>query len=110
MTRDTDARDGPSAGPGAEPDVRVGLAAWEQSTADLTNYRDRLREAGLEVVDLTKPGESMLGLRGLVLPGGATSFSMAWPAVRGYNYYWGGPGVWRSYRTWLDQTKAPFAG
>jgi peptide/nickel transport system substrate-binding protein len=46
---------------------------------------------------------------GLMLPGGATSFTMAWPAVRNWNLYWGGPGVWRGYKVWLDQTKPPFA-
>jgi putative glutamine amidotransferase len=48
----------------------VGLAAWHLSTADLTNYRDRLREAGLEPVDLTCPGETLGRLSGLVIPGG----------------------------------------
>jgi len=50
--------------------ARVGLAAWHLSTADLSNYRDRLREAGLDVVDLTQPGETLAGLQGLLIPGG----------------------------------------
>ena len=29
-------------------------------------------------------------------PGGSTGFTLGWPAVRNYNVYWGGPGVWRA--------------
>jgi peptide/nickel transport system substrate-binding protein len=47
---------------------------------------------------------------GLILPGGSTGFTLGWPAVRNYNVYWGGPGVWRTYKVWLDETKPPFAG
>ena len=47
---------------------------------------------------------------GLILPGGSTGFTLGWPAVRNYNVYWGGPGVWRTYKVWLDETEAALRG
>jgi peptide/nickel transport system substrate-binding protein len=43
---------------------------------------------------------------GLVLPGGSTGFTMAWPALGNFRVYQGGR---LSYRLWVDQTKAPIA-
>ena len=51
---------------------------------------------------------------GMLYPGGANGFSLAWPALRNYQV-WEGPALsggasfYDSYRHWLDQTKAPFA-
>jgi ABC-type transport system substrate-binding protein len=44
---------------------------------------------------------------GLLLPGGATSFTTAWPALRNF-LVWKGTSVWSHYRLWLDETKPPF--
>jgi peptide/nickel transport system substrate-binding protein len=45
---------------------------------------------------------------GLLQPGAATSFEMAWPAVGNYSV-WFPTGVgWAHYQWWLDQTKPPF--
>jgi len=46
---------------------------------------------------------------GLINPGTATTFAVAWPAVRNYQTYRhvGGQG-WTHYGVWLDETKAPF--
>ena len=46
---------------------------------------------------------------GLINPGTATTFGVAWPAVRNYQTYRhvGGKG-WTHYGMWLDETKAPF--
>jgi putative glutamine amidotransferase len=50
---------------------RVAVARWEDIPGErLHNYWDRLREAGLEVVDTTGPGGSMQDCAGLVLTGG----------------------------------------
>ena len=43
----------------------------------------------------------------LLVPGGATGFTMAWPAVGNFRVF-SGPQVWTHYKLWLDQTKAPF--
>ena len=47
---------------------------------------------------------------GLILPGGASGFSLAWPALRNYNVYRGASGgaAWFHYKEWLDTTKPPF--
>jgi peptide/nickel transport system substrate-binding protein len=49
---------------------------------------------------------------GLIMPGGASGYSLAWPAVRNYNVYRGSSGgaAWTHYKEWLDTTKPPFAG
>jgi putative glutamine amidotransferase len=50
---------------------RVAVARWEDIPGErLHNYWDRLREAGLEVVDTTGPGGSLKNCAGLVLTGG----------------------------------------
>jgi putative glutamine amidotransferase len=50
---------------------RVAVARWEDIPGErLHNYWDRLREAGLEVVDTTGPGGSLKDCAGLVLTGG----------------------------------------
>jgi ABC-type transport system substrate-binding protein len=47
---------------------------------------------------------------GLIMPGGATGVSLAWPALRNYNTYRGASGgaAFTHYKVWLDQTKPPF--
>jgi peptide/nickel transport system substrate-binding protein len=45
---------------------------------------------------------------GMILPGGASGFTTAWPALGNFRVY-RGPQVWGQYRLWLDTTKAPFA-
>ena len=46
---------------------------------------------------------------GLINPGTATTFALAWPAVRNYQTYrYLGSSVWTHYGVWLDDTKAPF--
>jgi putative glutamine amidotransferase len=54
------------------PDApRVAVARWEDIPGErLHNYWDRLREAGLEVVDTTGSGGSLKDCAGLVLTGG----------------------------------------
>jgi peptide/nickel transport system substrate-binding protein len=48
-------------------------------------------------------------LYGLINPGTATKFSVAWPALRNYQVYRHiGASPWTHYSVWLDQTKAPF--
>jgi ABC-type transport system substrate-binding protein len=48
-------------------------------------------------------------LYGLINPGSANKFSMAWPALRGYQAYRHiGQSPWAHYGVWLDTTKAPF--
>ena len=43
---------------------------------------------------------------GLILPGGSTGFALGWPAVRNYNVYCGGPGVWRTTRSgWTRRSR-----
>lgn len=50
---------------------RVAVARWEDIPGErLHNYWDRLREAGLEVVDSTSPGGALTDCAGLVLTGG----------------------------------------
>jgi peptide/nickel transport system substrate-binding protein len=44
---------------------------------------------------------------GLNMPGGASGFTMAWPALQNFRVWRGGQGYGR-YRLWLDTTKAPF--
>jgi ABC-type transport system substrate-binding protein len=48
-------------------------------------------------------------LYGLINPGTATTFALAWPALRNYQLYRhvGGTG-WTHYGVWLDETKPPF--
>ena len=47
----------------------------------------------------------------LIMPGGASGYSLAWPAVRNYNVYHTSTGgaAFTHYKVWLDTTKAPFA-
>jgi hypothetical protein len=48
-------------------------------------------------------------LYGLINPGSANKFAMAWPALRGYQAYRHiGQSPWAHYGVWLDTTKAPF--
>jgi ABC-type transport system substrate-binding protein len=47
------------------------------------------------------------GMWGLLFPGGASSFVMAWPALRNYRVY-RGPSVFSHYRFWIDDTLPPF--
>jgi peptide/nickel transport system substrate-binding protein len=44
---------------------------------------------------------------GLLQAGGATGFTMAWPALSNYAVYQATAG-WGHYRWWLDDTKSPF--
>jgi hypothetical protein len=45
---------------------------------------------------------------GLLQPGAATGFTMAWPALRNHAV-WNPTGVgWAHYQRWLDQTKPPY--
>jgi peptide/nickel transport system substrate-binding protein len=44
---------------------------------------------------------------GLLMPGGSTGFSVAWPAVQNYRV-WNGHAPYSHYGLWLDQTKPPF--
>jgi peptide/nickel transport system substrate-binding protein len=50
---------------------------------------------------------------GLMTPGGATSFNMAWPAVKNHRVWrrtrQGGFSQWDPYSIWLDQSQPPFA-
>ena len=43
----------------------------------------------------------------LMLPGVATGFTMAWPALGNYRVYRGFQ-VWDQFRLFLDETKPPF--
>jgi ABC-type transport system substrate-binding protein len=48
---------------------------------------------------------------GLSMPGGATGFDAAWPALQNMDVWGLQQGVaanWDAYRLWLDQTKRPF--
>jgi peptide/nickel transport system substrate-binding protein len=47
---------------------------------------------------------------GLIMPGGATGVSLAWPALKNYNVYRGASGgaAWTHYKVWLDTTLPPF--
>jgi ABC-type transport system substrate-binding protein len=46
---------------------------------------------------------------GLINPGTANKFAVAWPSVRNYQVYRSlGASPWTHYSVWLDQTKAPF--
>jgi ABC-type transport system substrate-binding protein len=46
---------------------------------------------------------------GLINPGTATIFHIAWPAVRNYQVYrFVGNSPWTHYSVWLDETKPPF--
>ena len=54
-------------------------------------------------------------MHSMMLPGGASGFSMAWPALKNYRVYSGhlggpfnSPASDAAYRLWLDQTQAPF--
>ena len=46
------------------------------------------------------------GMYGILPPGVATSFTIAWPALGNFRVFQGGR---LNYRLWVDQTKAPFA-
>jgi ABC-type transport system substrate-binding protein len=50
---------------------------------------------------------------GLIGPGGATGFNMAWPAVKNHRVYQrtrqGNASEWDPYQLWLDETQPPFA-
>ncbi len=51
--------------------VRIGVSRWEDVPGEtIERYWDRLREAGLEPVDLSGPGRTLDGCGGLVLTGG----------------------------------------
>jgi peptide/nickel transport system substrate-binding protein len=46
----------------------------------------------------------------LLLPGSASGFWAAWPAVRNFHTYDGGTDeTWEHYKMWIDPTKAPLA-
>jgi ABC-type transport system substrate-binding protein len=50
---------------------------------------------------------------GLALPGGATGFSLAWPAVQNH-FTWRGVrqntyGAWNAYQVWVDKNQPPLA-
>lgn len=49
---------------------------------------------------------------GLIAPGGAIGFNMAWPAVMNHRTYrrtrQGNASEWDPYKIWLDRTKPPF--
>jgi hypothetical protein len=51
---------------------------------------------------------------GLLVPGGATSFNMAWPAVRNHRTYRrtrnGNFQEWDPYKLWLDKSQLPRLG
>src|SRR5262249_18602418 len=40
-------------------------------------------------------------------PGGSTSFSLAWPALRNFLAWQGGPSLATNARYWIDDTQAP---
>ena len=45
---------------------------------------------------------------GLINPGSATEFAVAWPALRNYQVYRVvGNSPWGAYSQWIDETKAP---
>jgi hypothetical protein len=47
---------------------------------------------------------------GLMLPGGATSYDLAWPALKNFGVYrvkQGASPVWNAYRLWIDNTLPP---
>jgi ABC-type transport system substrate-binding protein len=46
-------------------------------------------------------------MHSLVFPGGATGYSLAWPALQNYGV-WHGVAPWETYQLWMDETKAPF--
>jgi putative glutamine amidotransferase len=51
--------------------LRVAVARWEDVPLErLHHYYERLRDAGLEPVDLSAPGQSLDGCAGLLLTGG----------------------------------------
>jgi ABC-type transport system substrate-binding protein len=46
---------------------------------------------------------------GMINPGTATTFALAWPALRNFQTYrYQGSSPWTHYGAWLDETKAPF--
>jgi ABC-type transport system substrate-binding protein len=46
---------------------------------------------------------------GLINPGTATTFALAWPALRNYQVYrYPGTSPWTHYGVWVDETKPPF--
>ena len=68
--------------------------------------RDVAKRKGL-VQDIQRQlGKSIYGL---INPGTATIFHIAWPAVRNYQVYrFVGNSPWTHYSVWLDETKPPF--
>ena len=44
---------------------------------------------------------------GMLIPGGSTGYTVAWPALRNFRVF-NGPQVWSQYRLWVDQTLPPF--
>jgi ABC-type transport system substrate-binding protein len=53
-------------------------------------------------------GKSMYGM---ILPGGGTGFTMAWPALGNFRVYRSvsqSGTVWSQYREWIDESKPPF--
>jgi ABC-type transport system substrate-binding protein len=48
---------------------------------------------------------------GLIMPGGASGVSVAWPALKNYNVYRGSSGgaAYTHYKEWLDTSLPPFA-
>jgi ABC-type transport system substrate-binding protein len=58
---------------------------------------------------LVHEGQRYLGkaMYGLIMPGGANGFTMAWPALQNFRV-WRGPHAWNAYRLWIDETKPPF--
>ena len=70
---------------------RIAVARWEDIPGErLENYWRRLREAGLEPIDQSKPGQTLEGCAGLLLTGGidvdpALYGERPWPEVEATN-------------------------
>jgi len=48
-------------------------------------------------------------LYGLINPGTANKFAVAWPSLRNYQVYRQvGQSAWTHYSVWIDETKPPF--
>ena len=45
----------------------------------------------------------------MVEPGSASTFNLAWPAVKNEGVWSSADASWEKYQIWLDQTQAPFA-
>ena len=71
MTRKTRKRTPDQASPLAGGPYRVAVARWEHIPGErLENYWRRLREAGLEPIDHSRPGLKLTGAHALLLTGG----------------------------------------